>query len=232
MHRIDDQQGFLLHKRNFQNTSLILEVLTRDYGIISIVAKGALRKKNKADYQSARLLTLGWSGKQELKTLTTIESISYLIPPECHLSLMYINELVLKLLPRKEPIAGIFSAYHDVIYQLNIPELEARLRKFEIQLLMTAGLMPDLDKLNETGESLQSDNRYQVIPDRGVIDADNNNAEAYLGNHLQSIAKMEFGSKEVLRTAKFLMRSLINFQLKGVELQSRRLVHQMYRKSK
>ena len=71
--RVTDQASFILRRREWRNSSLILDVFTRDHGCVRLLAKGARRSSSQAQYQPFVMLNINWSGRQELKTLTGIE---------------------------------------------------------------------------------------------------------------------------------------------------------------
>jgi DNA repair protein RecO (recombination protein O) len=73
--RIADQPGFVLHSYPYKETSLIVDVFSRDHGRIALVAKGAKRPHSKLRgvLQTFQPLSVGWSGKAEVRTLTAAE---------------------------------------------------------------------------------------------------------------------------------------------------------------
>ena len=68
--RVTDQASFILRRRDWRNSSLILVIFTRDYGCIRALARGARRSSSRTPYQPFVMLSINWSGRQELKTLT------------------------------------------------------------------------------------------------------------------------------------------------------------------
>ncbi|MFA5703546.1 MAG: DNA repair protein RecO [Advenella sp.] len=156
-HRIQDAQAFLMHATNWSETSIIAQVFARDYGIVTVVAKGAKRPYSvlRPILSAFQPLLLSWSGQGEIKTLTRAE-IAGLLPlgGRSLMSGWYMNELLLKLLPKEDPHQVLFDAYVDALAQLadGSPATGA-LRRFEWTLLNETGYAieaetPDFDDRN------------------------------------------------------------------------------------
>ena len=107
------QSSFVLHRRPYRDTSLLLEVFSQEYGRLGLVARGAVspRSRWKGLLQPFAPLLLSWSGAGELATLTAAEEAGCPIPLPPHrvLAGLYINELLLRLLPRLDPHPGLFA---------------------------------------------------------------------------------------------------------------------------
>ena len=105
--RIIEQPGFVLHSYPYKETSLIVDVFSRDHGRIALVAKGAKRPHSqlRGVLQTFQPLSVGWSGKSEVRTLTAAEWVGGLLPLEKSALLcgFYLNELLVKLLARDDP---------------------------------------------------------------------------------------------------------------------------------
>lgn len=153
-HRILDAQAFLMHASNWSETSIIAQVFSRDYGIVTVIAKGAKRPYSvlRPILSAFQPLLLSWSGQGEIKTLTRAE-IAGLLPlgGRSLMSGWYMNELLLKLLPKEDPHQVLFDAYADALAQLadGSPATGA-LRRFEWTLLNETGYaiegeVPDFD---------------------------------------------------------------------------------------
>src|SRR5512132_1994910 len=136
--RRDDEPGFVLHTYAYRETSLIVEAFTEQYGRVAMVARGAKRPRSELRglLQAFQPLLLAWSGEQELKTLIKAEWQGGL-PLPTGSALMcgfYINELVLKLLPREDPHPGLYAEYHDALHDLVSRREQAQvLRRFELR---------------------------------------------------------------------------------------------------
>src|SRR3954464_9342317 len=113
--RISGQPAFVLHSYPYKETSLIVDMFTRDYGRVALVAKGAKRplSKLRGVLQTFQPLSISWSGKTEVRTLTAAEWIGGLVPLEKSALLcgFYLNELLVKLLARDDPHPALFDHY-------------------------------------------------------------------------------------------------------------------------
>ncbi|HUG59285.1 MAG TPA: DNA repair protein RecO [Candidimonas sp.] len=119
--RVQDAAGYLLHSAAWRETSLIIQVFTRSHGNIALVAKGAKRPYSvlRPVLSAFQPLALSWSGAGEVKTLTRAECVG--IRPlngRALMSAWYMNELLLRLLPREDPHPVLYEAYDAALRQL------------------------------------------------------------------------------------------------------------------
>ena len=145
-HRVASQPAFVLHSYPYKETSLIVEVFSRDYGRVPLIAKGA-HSQLRGVLQTFQPLQLGWTGKSEVRTLTTAEWIGGLLPLERSALLcgFYLNELMVKLLARDDPHPALFDHYVSALNQLAHDEPAAIvLRQFELALLRETGVAASL----------------------------------------------------------------------------------------
>lgn len=173
--RISDEPAFVLHRYDWSESSLILEVFTRHHGRIALVAKGV--KRPSSSFRPILLplqpLHLAFGGDAEIRTLKSAEwQGGYAMPSgEALLSGYYINELVLTLLARDDPHATLFDAYANVVEVIASAHgevLEAALRSFELLLLREVGLLPQLDTQTMTLGALQPSQQYTLVPEGGL----------------------------------------------------------------
>jgi DNA repair protein RecO (recombination protein O) len=173
--RISEEPAFVLHRYDWSETSLILEVFTRHHGRVALVAKGA--KRPSSSFRPVLLplqpLRLGYGGEGEVRTLKSAEWVGgYVMPTgEALLAGYYLNELLLRLLARDDPHPVLFDRYTQILPVLAAgqPELlEAALRAFELLLLREVGLLPQLDHQTLTLEPLQPQVHYLLVPEGGL----------------------------------------------------------------
>jgi len=152
--RVQDARGYLLHASPWRETSLIVHVFTGEHGNVSLVAKGAKRPYSalRPVLSAFQPLALSWSGAGELKTLVRAESLGiHTLGGRAHMSAWYMNELLLRLLPREDPHPVLFDAYDAALLQLAQGSKAAgSLRRFEWILLNETGYgvdetVPDFD---------------------------------------------------------------------------------------
>ncbi|MDO9602685.1 MAG: DNA repair protein RecO [Rhodocyclaceae bacterium] len=229
--RIDGAAAFLLHAYPFSETSLIIEVFTRDHGRLALLARGARRPRAalRGVLLAFQPLELGWFGNGEVKTLARAEwqgGVPFLQGDDLLLG-YYLNELLLKLLPREDAHAALYDAYAAALRALSAEATHAEvLRRFEKALLAELGYGLTLDRDVE-GEAVQAagDYRYQI--ERGAVLAARSGKYsaglAVSGKTLLDMAADDYADPRTLMECKQLMRHLLGHYLNGQTLQTRRV---------
>jgi len=143
-YRIAEQPAFVLHSYPYRETSLIIDVLSRDHGRIALVAKGAKRPHSalRGVLQTFQPLALSWSGKSEMRTLTGAEWVGGMLPLTGGALLcgFYVNELLVKFCAREDPHPQLFHHYVVTMTRLAHDEPPVQvLRSFERVLLRETG---------------------------------------------------------------------------------------------
>lgn len=224
-------EGVILHRRPWRETSLWLEVFTRDLGKIALLAKGGRRAKGgtKSALQLFQPLLIRWRGKSELGALTAAE----VLPPVLSLTGMalycglYLNELLCRLLKRCDPHPRLYAEYLKTLSELaQASDLEACLRRFEMHFLREIGYGLILDHEVEYKTAIDPAACYRYDPEHGpVLDK-----EGWLhGQTLLALREGRLDSSRVRREAKRLLRELIDYRLEGRLLESRRLFRRAMR---
>jgi DNA repair protein RecO (recombination protein O) len=228
------QPAFILQQRKFRETSLIIDALTRDYGRISLLAKGVRKARSKTAglLQPFIPLTLSYSGKAELKTLTAVEIIHSFTELK-GLALycgFYINELVTCFLHRYDPHPDVFSHYRECLACLpDGSKMEAALRVFELNLLDAVGYGLQLDYDFHNEKPVNPLKKYHFSSEQGPIEAVDGH---FSGKTLQALKLREFSDAQALIEAKILMRSVIAVYLHGKPLNSRALINNITKYTK
>jgi len=225
--------AFVLHQRPYRETSLLLDVFSEQYGRISLVAKGVRSKKRSQSglLQLYQPLLLSWMGRGELQTLTSAEADKprYILQANSALCGLYVNELMVKLLPLHIPETAIFTAYQNVLFNLqNTDNVEVELRLFEKRLLVNLGYGLVLDRDVETDQLIDENHRYIYRPDAGLYRCNEDSMEPSIsGRSLQHLINECDFDRQSLLEIKQLMRSVMHFYLDGKPLQSRALFAQL-----
>jgi len=220
--------AFVLHHRPFRETSSLVDVISRDYGRISLVARG-IRKQSKRQNNALQLfqpIYLNWSGHGELVTLNQAETIgaAFRLVGKASLCGLYMNELLVKLLPVHEAEPAIYDAYQVALEALHQQDDEqVVLRVFEKQLLSHLGyglvLNHDIDN-----QALLDDVYYRYLPESGPERQTNQASEPLIsGRSLRILHEQKGFDQASLKEIKILMRTVINFYLGGKPLHSRQL---------
>ncbi|MBL4782554.1 MAG: DNA repair protein RecO [Porticoccaceae bacterium] len=212
-----------------------MDLFSRDFGRLRAVAKGGRGKKKLGGHQLQAFtpLFLSWRGKGDLKNLTGVESSgrSSALHGEMLYIGLYLNELLLRLLPEYVPHESLFDSYGELIVQLsNGADPEPLLRRFELLLLDELGYGLDMTTESVEGRPIVAGEHYHLSPDQGFMRIDtwtgNNKEVCFAGEHLLAIAENDYRSSDVRRCAKLLSRSALQAQLGGRPLLSRQLFRQ------
>ncbi len=229
---------FILHQRPYRETSLLLEVFSREHGRITLVAKGVRRNKKhtQALFQSHRQLNISWSGRGTLDTLTEIEAngMAYDLKGKATIAAFYLNELLMRLLHKHESHPGLFDAYLMALTRLDHGESDMiTLRYFEKQLLDALGYGLVLDHEVESGKPIDPGQDYFYLIDRGPFSHKPMNASSVkiAGNTLLALDREEFDERSGLHEVKQLMRMTLAGYLGEKPLASRKL-YQAYLQQK
>lgn len=228
--RIANQPGYVLHSTWYKETSLIVDLFTRDHGRIALVAKGAKRPHSKLRgvLHTFQPLSVGWSGKSELRTLTAAEWVGGLLPLEKSALLcgFYLNELLLKLLAREDPHPALFDHYTATLHELSQTDaVPIALRKFELALLKETGVGGDLAICSMTGRDVVPATEYVVDPERGPRPARVSDVWPRVsGQTLLDMAREDYGGAATQMQSKFLMRFLLAHHLGGAQVKTRQIL--------
>jgi len=228
--RIAGQPGFVLHSYPYKETSLIVDVFSRDYGRVALIAKGAKRPHSKLRgvLQTFQPLSVSWSGRSEIRTLTSAEWIGGLLPLEkgALLSGFYLNELLVKLLARDDPHPALFDHYVKTLNRLAHGEAAPIvLRQFERALLKETGVASDLSICTDTRSPVEPQISYVVDPERGPRPARvSDKWPKILGKTLLDMEQEDYGDSVTQSQSKSLMRFLLQYQLGGATLNTRQML--------
>lgn len=225
MSQSNNDNCFLLHQRSYGETSIIADVFTQKSGKISFIAKGAKKPKSKffgylVPFQK---LKITYSGRSELKTLTSIDrdlasnsntfsKVSY--------SLLYINELLMKLLPKDAKHEELFVLYDEFLKKINKNNnLEISLRHFELDLLDMLGYGFDYDSEIDSNETIEAELSYVFVSERGFRKS---NSSSFKGKDIMSIKKRKLEDVP-LKYLKEITTKAIGICLEGKDLASRKI---------
>jgi DNA repair protein RecO (recombination protein O) len=227
--------GYILHHHPYRDTSRILEVLSREFGRLTVFARGVRGPKAKlaSHLQPFQPLLLSWSGRGESPQLTGAEpeGEAIALPSAVLMSGFYINELLLKLTTRHDPLPGLFDLYHDTLGTLKrAATIEPALRIFEKRLLQALGYGLDLETEAQTGGSIEPDGHYLFHTARGMLRTAPDAPGAIAGFSLISLARERFNDTRELDDARRLLRSALSHVLEGRELSTRNVARALARR--
>ncbi len=220
--------GYILHHRPYRDTSRILEVLLRDHGRLTLFARGARGPKPRYGgvLQPFDLLLLSFQLGQEAGQLTGAESAQSAgpLPQGSLMAGFYLNELLLKLTARHDPMTEVFEDYRRALGGLRSGgRIEVVLRVFEKRLLEAVGYGMDLTSEARTGRPVEGGKLYRFRASEGVVPAAEGDADAVAGGSLIALAREELSPGRELDDARRVLKAALAERLEGKELATRRV---------
>jgi len=227
-------RALVLHRRAHGDSSLLVEVFAMGRGRFAAMARGARGGKGTraALLQPFQPLWLGVVGRGEVRTLTRVEAAdrAFALAGKTLACAFYLNELLLRLLPREEPQDALFAFYHAALARLSeAPEPDSALRHFELRLLAELGYGPTLDRECDDATPIRPEALYWLDEDRGGISPAPPSADGVRlsGATLLALARGEdLNTETARREARWLSRCLLAPHLGSRPLRSRELYRQ------
>ena len=224
-------QCYLLHSRAYKETSLLVELFSREYGRMALVARGARRSRSplQAVLQPFRALLVSWIGRGEMRTLRTAEpdGVPLVLRGSPLASGFYLNELVLRLLYCHDPYPTIFECYTDTLAVLANPSasISPALRVFEKRILEAIGYGLILHTVADTGEPVRLDRNYGFNPEVGVLDHPTRSGSVS-GTTLLALKQERFCDSLMQPDARNFMRAMIAYRIGHRPIASRALLQE------
>ena len=188
MTRVENSSAFLMHRRMYQGSSLLLDFFTKDFGRIRLIARGA--RKGKTSLQMFQCLSISFKGRGDLKSLSQweIDDLPRRLIGNDLILAMYANELILRLLPEGDEYFETFKSYWTFLSSLDslgADEKEFALRKFENQILEDLGYGVDFG-FDIDGDAIQLELNYEFIEQQGFCLSNNGSLLGKTLLHLSS----------------------------------------------
>jgi len=233
--RITLVPGYVLHHRPWRDTSRILEVLTRTDGRFTLFARGVRGPAARLApvLRPFQLLLLSWSGRGEAGQLTAAEpaQASAVLPARCLMAAYYLNELLIRLTTRHDPLPELFDHYHGTLESLRGgAPLERTLRLFEKQLLLVLGYGIDLAHEAHSGRPIDEGGYYHFRPGQGLVAAAHETRTALAGSSLLNLARDQLSSARELADARRLLGAALEACLEGRPLVTRAVAKSLARR--
>lgn len=238
--RVSQQAAFVLLNRPYSESSWIVELFTRDFGRLAVIAKGARRLKSpwRGMLLPFQPLLVSWSGRGEVPTLTGVEAVSGQInhfeqelAGDALICGFYCNELVTYLLHRHDPHQALFAEYEKTIVNLytvaNASEAvrSSLLRVFEKALIKEAGYALDFALQSDGKAPIDKDKFYLYVPSEGFSPCAAELSRAVPGRIILSLGdQLEANLSNLDRSlVKQLMRAILSQTLGYRRINSREL---------
>jgi DNA repair protein RecO (recombination protein O) len=226
----NNEPAYVLHTYPYRETSVIVEVFSLHAGRVALIAKGAKRPRSamRGQLLSFQPLELCWFGKSEPRTLRSVEWRGGLsmLRGLALLCGFYMNELLLKLLPREDPHEALFDAYTQALHSMSEgTDLPPILRRFELVLLRELGYGLLLDRESGTDAPVHIEKYYAYISDHGPVARHNGASQVqFHGKTLLDLQREDFSDPITLTESKQLLRNEIKHRLGNQELHTRQLL--------
>ena len=220
------EPAVVLHRRPYRETSLLIDMLTENYGLISLISPGARKSKSKAgQIQPFQGLLISCKGKGDLFTLTDIELTGWKIQLSgtrlyCGL---YLNELLIRCLQRLQPVNRLLQLYFQSVEYLQSNDSEASiLRQFEWLLIDALGYAVSLDT-DKDGNLIEQDGNYLYVPDEGLVRLEQETSQSLSGCCLLELHQGNWGEQKNLTVARKLTYQALKPLIGNKPFISRRL---------
>lgn len=242
--RIQQQPAYILLNRPYSETSWIIDVFSRDYGRLALIAKGARRFKSRMSgvLLPFQPLLLSWSGKGEVPTLTAAEIQStelnlfdHELRGDALVCGFYCNELVTYLLHRHDAHPALFDHYSRIVLSLYQPttlyseaQLSGVLRQFEQIIIREAGYAVDFALEADGKTAIDPTKTYQYLTGQGFTECRASQSSAVSGHIILAMQegndtdKFDLSSAD-LSMGKHLMRAILRQTLGYRNINSREL---------
>lgn len=234
MREVQAQPAFVLHARPWRETSVIVELLTREHGRVGVIARGLTTPKRhplRAALQPLQFIRVDYLPRGELARLIQAEALD--VAPQLTgdrlMAAFYINELLLKLTPRNDAAQSLFDLYAQVRQDLTIGQsLSWTLRRFERDLLDALGVGLPWDETAE-GEAVEAGMRYWIDPEVGPVLDPGRRADSVSGEALRALAADSIPGVQQVNELRRALRNVLEAHLGPGGLRSWGLLDELAR---
>lgn len=241
MASLETIDGYVLHRRPWRESSLLIDCLSRTHGRIGLVARGGRSDRSpwRGLVEPFMPLSIAFSQKGEMGTVRDIEALGdrVMFNGDALMCGLYANELLLSLIDRQEAVPELFADYEALIAGLTHADTRMTvLRRFEWQLLTALGVAPSLIHEAQTGEMIEENKRYGLEPETGFVEVRVERGQSIDGQAIAWLARLMQSSPDAdsiapepidpgtLKQARQITRALIDHQLGGRALKTREMM--------
>jgi len=228
MSNLTHQKAFILHKQNWDEKSEQVELFTPDFG--RLLAYYPKKKRPLPLFQQLDIDVNKTGEYGNIKSWVADGSLHYLQEEYLYFGL-YLNELLVRLLPREDANPIMFGLYASTLTLISKDSLATgALRFFERSLLKELGyainFSMDIDQVK-----IRSDQFYSHIASSGfkkMIQPGGDQFSGIPGSVIIAIDQNDWSSQITLKFARVIFQSEIDVLLDKKELHSRSLIRQYY----
>ena len=243
MRAAPSQPAYVLHHYDWSESSLIVDLFTREAGRVAVAAKGAKRPTSNLravlmPFQRINVSFGRASRDESASDIHTLRGAEWgggvpKVGGEALLSGFYLNELLMKLLARDDPHPALWDAYAATLPHLGGGEEPAALRAFELILLAETGHLPDMSRTTATQQPLDAARRYTLRPEAGLIDARSDDDAAITGANFaalqaavaaRDLEMLRAACRPVVQTLRRQIRHWLAYHLGGAPLRTREVM--------
>lgn len=224
-------QAWVLHRKPYRDTSLLIDLLTAEHGRVAVVGRGARRARKRDPIEPLGLYSVRYAPGRGISDLGSLRSAEQVTSPELHgeasLCGLYVSELVLRLLTRNDPTPGVFAAYSRCLGTLahaDAAGLADSLRSFELDLLDELGYAPDLTR-DANGAAIDPNGRYRWLHEQGFVPL--TASEGIPGSAVMALASRQWLDAEQRRQARQVLRAVLQPLLGDKPLQTPALLRRL-----
>lgn len=244
--RYSAEPAFVLHARAYRETSLLVEVLSQSHGRVGFIARGVRGPRQhalRAALQPLQHIRFDALQRGELAQLQSAEALDAAPQPggDGGLAAFYLNELVLRLVPRLDPHPELYATYARTREELRDAQagrsqLAWTLRRFERDLLDALGFGLPLETDGD-GVRIDPAARYRLDPEHGPrrLLSDRGQGErdtAATGRALLSLASDQMPEEDDLAGLRRALRPVLQHHLGARGLKSWELMGELGRLSR
>lgn len=238
--------AYVLHHYDWSESSLIVDLFTRDAGRVVVAAKGAKRPTSnlRAVLMPFQRINVSFAKSQRDDSASDIHNLRGaewgggvpMAGGEALLAGFYLNELVMKLLARDDPHAALWDVYAATLQHLGGDEEPAALRAFELMLLAETGHLPDLSRITATQQPLDAGRGYALQPEAGVIEARSSDEATLSGAQfaqlqtalaLRDLAALRAACLPIVQPLRRQLRHWLAYHLGGAPLRTREVMREL-----
>jgi DNA repair protein RecO (recombination protein O) len=238
--------AYVLHRYDWSESSLILDVFTREQGRIAVAAKGAKRPFSQLrsvllPFQRLHVSLGRDAAGDESREVHTLRAADWagghaMLTGPALFSGFYANELLMKLLARHDPHPKLFDVYGETVAALGAADdaaTQAALRAFEIVLLREIGLLPDLATETASRRPVVAARRYLVVAESGVVESDDGRDATASGATLAALEaalaggdlrELQRAAADALAELRPLLRAQLHYHLGTSQLRTRQVM--------